>query len=69
MYIKLHKCKTFKKQNVKGMFLIPLRALRIETVPPLSPFIGVEQEEKSSFLVMGQLQTMLSCFSTPNSEG
>lgn len=51
------------------MFLTPLRALRIENLPPPSPFIGVEQEGKSSFLVMGWLQTMLSCFSTPSSEG
>lgn len=43
------------------MFLIPLRALRIENLPPPSPFIGVEQEGKSSFLVMGRFQTMLSC--------
>lgn len=35
------------------MFLISLRALRIENLPPPSPLIGVEQEGKSSFLVMG----------------
>lgn len=40
----------------------------MESLPPSSPFVGVGQEGKSSFLVVGQLQIVLPVYLYP-SEG